>query len=307
MEKKLIVITGGSGFLMRNFIEDYGDRYNIVAPRSTEVNWVTGQGIELLPQNPDILIHSAAIYGGLVFNQKYPEKILLDNTRISANVFEYIINATPKKFISIGSACAYPGNATGVLNESMLGAGRMEKTVELYALNKLWMLAASERLLDNWTHLVLANMYGPYDHTELDKSHVTSALIHKFIAAKNNNTDVNLLGTGESYRSLTYVKDVCDVIDYFVLNDGINSAINVGHDRGITIKEMAHTIAAIVGFKNNIIWGSPNDNGALMKVLDYTKLDQIYPSRKKTSLADGLLSTINYINENYSESHCDRK
>jgi GDP-L-fucose synthase len=297
MEKKLIVITGGSGFLMRNFIEDYGDRYDIVAPRSTEVNWVTGQGVNTLPKRPDILIHSAAIYGGLVFNQKYPEKILLDNTRISANVFEYVIDAQPKKFISVGSACAYPGNATGVLSESMIGSGRMEKTVELYALNKLWMLAASERLLTDWTHLVLANMYGPYDHTELDKSHVTSALIHKFLAAKKNNTDVHLLGTGESYRSLTFVKDVCDVINYFVLNNGINSAINVGHDRGITIKEMAQTIADIVGFNNNIVWGSSNDNGALMKVLDYTKLNQIYPSRNQTSLRDGLIATIKYIAE----------
>ena len=297
MEKKLIVVTGGAGFLMRNFIEQYGVDYDIVAPRSTEVNWVTGQGVDGLPREPDILIHSAAIYGGLVFNQKYPEKILLDNTRISANVFEYVMDAKPEKFISIGSACAYPGNATGVLSESMLGSGRMEHTVELYALNKLWMLAASERLLSNWTHLVLANMYGPYDHTELDKSHVTSALIHKFIAAKHNNSDVNLLGTGESYRSLTFVKDVCDVINYFVLNPGINGAINVGHDAGISIREMAHTIADIVEFKNNIIWGDAADNGARMKVLDYTKLNQIYPSRKKTSLRDGLIATIKYIAE----------
>ena len=298
MEKKLIVITGGAGFLMRNFIEDYGDRYDIIAPRSTEVNWVTGHGVKQLPKNPDILIHSAGIYGGLVFSQKYPEKILLDNARIGANLFEYIIDSQPRKFISVGSGCAYPGNATGVLSESMIGSGRMEKTVELYALSKLWMLSASERLLDNWTHLVPANMYGPYDHTELGRSHVTSALIHKFLDAKNNNTDVKLLGTGEAYRSLTFVKDTCDVINYFVLNDGINGAINVGHDAGITIKEMAQTIADIVGFKNNIIWGSAADNGALMKVLDYTKLDQIYPLRKKTSLVDGLRSAIHYVEKN---------
>lgn len=297
MEKKLIVITGGSGFLMRNFIEEFGNDYNIIAPRSSQVNWVTGKGVDSLPEQPDVVIHSAAIYGGLVFNQKYPETILLDNTRMSVNLFEYVLKSKPKKFISIGSACVYPGNATGVLSESMIGSGRMEKTVELYALNKLWMLAASERLTENWTHLVLSNMYGPYDHEVIDKAHVTSALLHKFLNAKKNNTDVTLLGTGESYRSLTFVKDVCDVINYFVLNEGTNCPINVGHEAGISIKEMAETIAKLVNFENRIIWGSPNDNGALMKVLDYTKLDQIYPSRKKTSFIEGLKITLDWLDK----------
>ena len=90
-----IVMTGGNGFLLGNYIKDYN--HNFIAPKSTEVNWVTGKGIDTLPDKPDVFIHSAAIYGGLPFNQNNPKRVLLDNTKMSVNVFEYIFKAKPKK------------------------------------------------------------------------------------------------------------------------------------------------------------------------------------------------------------------
>tara|TARA_B100000900_G_scaffold109087_1_gene91026 strand:- start:8046 stop:8924 length:879 start_codon:yes stop_codon:yes gene_type:complete len=289
-----IVLTGGSGFLLSNLQQDYKADY--IAPRSNQVDWIKGKGIDTLPIQPDVFVHSAAIYGGLVFNQQYPERILLDNMRMSINVFDYILTAKPKKVIIIGSACSYPGGATGKLTEDMIGSGRMEKTVELYAMNKLWQLAASERLLTNWTHLVLANMYGQNDHLDLEKAHVVGALMKKISTAKQNNTDVQLLGTGEAMRSLVYVKDVCAVINQFATKDLPNGAYNVGHDSGISIKQMAETIADVVGFTGNILWGDPKDNGAMVKILDYTKLDTVYPDRPKTSLHDGLVASKEYYN-----------
>lgn len=287
-----IVITGGSGFLLSNLQSDYPANY--IAPRSSEVDWITGKGIDTLPDQPDVFIHSAAIYGGLVFNQQYPERILLDNMRMSINVFEYILTAKPKKVIIIGSACSYPGGATGKLTEDMIGSGRMESTVELYAVNKLWQLAASERLLPNWTHLVLANMYGPNDHLELEKAHVAGALMKKIHTAKRDGTDLQLLGTGEAMRSLVYVKDVCAVIDQFAHNDLPNGAYNVGHDQGISIRQLAETIAQVTGFTGRILWGDPKDNGAMIKILDYSKLDTVYPDRPRTSLVTGLTASKEY-------------
>lgn len=292
MDKKTIVITGGSGFLMRNWIEDYGSDHELVIPRSTEVDWITGRGIETLPAAPDVFIHSAAIYGGLVYNQKHPEAILLANTRINANVFEYMLRAKPKKVICIGSACSYPGSARGELSEDMIGSGRMERTVELYAMSKLWMLAACERLLENWTQLVLANLYGPYDHDDMDKAHVVSALIYKFMAAKRNGSSVQLLGTGQALRSLLYVKDACDVIDHFIHNPSANCAVNVTNSKGVSIRELANTVAQAIDFKGDILWGDAKDDGALVKILTSNKLDKIYPNRHRTELIDGLRQTI---------------
>ena len=287
---KKIVLTGGSGFLLSNLQQDYSADY--IAPRSSEVNWITGEGVNTLPNQPDVFVHSAAIYGGLVFNQQYPERILLDNMRMSINVFDYILTFKPKKVIIIGSACSYPGNATGVLTENMIGSGRMERTVELYAMNKLWQLAASERLLPNWTHLVLANMYGPNDHLDLEKAHVVGALMKKICNAKRDGTDVQLLGTGEPLRSLVYVKDVCAVIDYFINNDVPNGAYNIGHDKGLSIRTIAEAIAQTVGYTGNILWGDAKDNGAMVKILDYTKLDTIFPDRPKTDLSKGLQKAV---------------
>jgi GDP-L-fucose synthase len=259
------------------------------------VNWITGQGVDSLPHRPDVFIHSAAIYGGLVFNQKYPEQILSANTMMNHNVMNYILKAKPKKVITIGSACAYPGGAKGELTENMLGTGRMERTVELYAQSKMWMLAACERLLDDWTQLVLANLYGPYDHDDMDKAHVVSALIYKFIAAQARQQPVQLLGTGIALRSLLYVKDAADVIAYFIDNPSTNAAVNVGHGQGVSILELANTIAEVLDFNQEILWGNQSDNGALVKILNYAKLDGIYPARRKTDLKSGLKSTINAI------------
>ncbi len=289
------VLTGGSGFLLSNLQQYYSADY--IAPRSTEVNWITGEGVNTLPDQPDVFVHSAAIYGGLIFNQQYPERILLDNMRMSINVFDYILTANPKKVIIIGSACSYPGGATGKLTEDMIGSGRMERTVELYAMNKLWQLAASERLLDNWVHLVLANMYGPGDHTDIEKAHVVGALVKKISDAERYGTDVQLLGTGEAMRSLVYVKDVCAVINQFATQDLPIGAYNVGHDSGISIKQMAEIIADVVGFKGNILWGDPKDNGAMLKVLDYTKLNDVYPGRLKTPFKEGLTKAVEYIRD----------
>ena len=288
------VLTGGSGFLLSNLQQEYTADY--ISPRSSEVNWITGEGVNTLPDQPDVFVHSAAIYGGLVFNQQYPERILLDNMRMSINVFDYILTAKPKKVIIIGSACSYPGGATGKLTEDMIGSGRMERTVELYAMNKLWQLAASERLLSDWTHLVLANMYGPNDHLDLEKAHVVGALMKKISNAKRDGTDVQLLGTGEAMRSLVFVKDVCAVVNQFATKNLPNGAYNVGHDSGISIKQMAETIADVVGFTGNILWGDPKDNGAMVKILDYTKLDAVYCDRPKTSLYDGLDASKEYYN-----------
>jgi GDP-L-fucose synthase len=289
-----IVVTGGNGFLLGNYIKDYN--HNFIAPRSVDVNWVTGKGIDTLPDEPDVFIHSAAIYGGLPFNQNNPKRVLLDNTKMSVNVFEYIFRAKPKKVIMIGSCCAYP-NRDEKFTEDMLGEGRPQSTVELYAMSKLWHLAACERLVDDWTCLVLANMYGLgeiYKHEE--SSHVIGSITKKIMKAKEDNTDVQLLGTGTPTRPLVYVKDVCDVIDFFATSRYTpNGAYNVGEEEGITIKEMAETIADVLQFKGKILWGDPKDNGSLHRAMSYDKLNKIHPYRIRTKLREGLNESISFI------------
>ena len=285
-----ILLTGGSGFLMRNLRELYPN-HDYIYPTSSEVNWVTNEGVQTLPQ-VDVVIHSAATYGGLQFNQNHSDQMLLDNTRMNVNLFDYILRTKPGKVITIGSGCSYPGRATGLLKEKQIGCGRMHSSVEVYGISKLWALSASKRLLNNWDHLVLANMYGKYDHTEVEKSHLVGALLSKFIIAKQQNSDVQLIGTGIAQRDLIYVNDVCKVINESINNKGVNKAVNVSTGVGTTVKELADLISELLEFKGSILWGEEKDNGALFKVMDTTRMKKYFSSVKTTQLKQGLEATI---------------
>ena len=124
---------------------------------------------------------------------------------------------------------------------------------------------------------------------------MVSALLHKFVAAQKNGTPVQLIGTGKALRSLLYVKDAIDVIDYFMDGPSANAPVNVGHGQGISIRELAETIADVIGFDGDILWGDPKDDGALVKILAYDRLDSLYPNRRKTDLRTGLKTTIDGI------------
>lgn len=291
-----IVITGGNGFLFKNWFDEFSYQYeDIVAPRSSEVNWVSGKGVDRLPYNPDVFIHSAAVYGGLPFITNNVERVIMENTAMNINVLNYIINAKPKKVITIGSACTYPGVIDSMLTEDMYGDGMMHPSVEHYGLSKYWMYTSVKALHNNWQHLIVANIYGTYDHTGFDKSHVVQALLEKYHEAKINDSEVQLLGTGVATRSLVHASDVCDVIDYFIKNPCTNQAVNVGHGDAVSIRELAEVIADEVGFEGETWWGTPDEDGALRKELDYTLLDSIYPDRQKTDLRDGIQGTYYYM------------
>jgi GDP-L-fucose synthase len=289
-----IIVTGGNGFLMKNLVEMHPE-HNWIIYNSNQLNWVNNTGVELLPSNADVFIHSAAVYGGLVFNQMFNERILYENTAMNNNVFNWIMKHNPSKVITIGSGCVYPGDATGVLSEEQIGAGNMHPSVELYGMSKLWALTASRRLLKNWDHLVLGNMYGKYDHTSHERSHLVGALLGKFIHASRQNTDVQLIGTGIAQRDLVYVGDVVDVINRCIAGPSNNQPLNVSTGTGTSVRELAYTIKELIGFKGNIVWGSEKDNGALYKVLDCAKVDAIYPDRQRTAIQDGLALSLPYF------------
>ena len=204
-------------------------------------------------------------------------------------------------FVGISSACAYPQICAIPFQEKDIWSGYPEPTNGSYALAKRVMMdlgrAYSSQHNLHCVFPVLANLYGPGDHTDIEKAHVVGALVKKISDAERYGTDVQLLGTGEAMRSLVYVKDVCAVINQFATQDLPIGAYNVGHDSGISIKQMAEIIADVVGFKGNILWGDPRDNGAMLKVLDYTKLNDVYPSRLKTPFKEGLTKAVEYIRD----------
>ena len=288
-----IIVTGGSGFLIKNLMNTH-PHYNWIAPTSKQVNWVTGDGIDTLPKHSDVVIHAAASNGGLVYCQNNARDIIFNNAMINARLFDWLTDHEHGKAIMIGSGCSYPSKVTGKFTEDQLGAGRMHSSVEAYGMSKLWALSSSEKLLHNWEQLVLANMFGPHDHTSHERSHLVGALTVKIMRAKKENTDVQLLGTGIAIRDIIYIADVVDVINNRINHTGTNRAVNVSNGEGIGVRELAMLISDIAGYKGRILWGTDKDDGAPYKVLDCSLLDKLYPNRTRTAVRTAIEASIDY-------------
>ena len=184
-----ILIIGGNGFL-GSHIQELLKKHEVFSPKKEEVNWLTKHGIEKLNDfEPDVVLHLLAIYGGLPFCMNNRVKMAVDNLEINGNVYRYLAEAKPKRIITIGSGCEYPGYKSGVLTEEQLGDGKLHHSVAHYGYSKLMQLQACEAMREEFgtefEHVVLANMYGPRDIFDFERSHVVGALIQKFVNAQN--------------------------------------------------------------------------------------------------------------------------
>lgn len=298
-----ILMIGGNGFLGKH-IQDELKEFDVWAPKRTEINWVTGDGIDLLSSFvPDVVIHLLAIYGGLPFCMNNRVRMALENLEINANVYRYLAGVRPKRLITMGSGCEYPGYRSGVLSEKDLGDGLLHRSVAHYGYSKLVQLEACRAMNEEYgtefEHIVLANMYGPGDVYELDRSHVVGALIRKFSDAMSTKTPVNLMGTGKAVRDLVYVKDVAKLVGKLVrLESSTNQPLNASTGVGTSIRELAETISDVMDFKYGICWGEDSENGCLLKVLSTDLIEKVLGWKPSTSLRHGLEETIRWYNDN---------
>ena len=296
-------MIGGNGFLgthVQNELKKHGG-YEVFAPSKKEANWLTREGIEEIKFKPDIIIHILAIYGGLPFCMNNRVKMAVDNLEINGNVYRYIANKKPKRIITIGSGCEYPGYKSGILTEDQLGDGKLHQSVAHYGYSKLMQLQACEAMREEfgteYEHIVLANMYGPGDLFDFDRSHVVGALIKKFIDAKGKKQPVRLLGTGTAVRDLIYVKDVAElVVKLIALEKSTNQPLNASTGVGTSIKDLAEIISKEIEFDQSIIWGDESEDGALLKILSVDRIKKVLGWVPNTDLKDGIKETIDWLN-----------
>ncbi len=304
-----ILLTGGRGFLGKhilNLLKSKG--YDVIAPTSQEFNLLTMEGADkYLHQNIDCIIHSAAYYGGIGINQTEPATIFYRNSLMAVNIFEFAKNAKVKKILPIGSACAYPGYLTGDLNEKDFWAGPLHDSVEAYGFSKKLQQVAQRAYYKQYkiesNHLILTNLYGPYDTFTEYRSHVVSALIKKFVDAKlENKSEIVLWGDGSPIREFLFVEDAAEAIVRAVELEHDIEPINIGTGIGTTIKELAEIIMKHTEFKGNLIWDTTKPNGAARKVLDITKMKNKLNWLPKMNLEQGLKYTIDWYQENKEEA-----
>ena len=240
---------------------------------------------------PEYVYLAAAKVGGIGANAYYPGHFIYDNLMIQTNVIHAARKFGVKKLLFLGSSCIYPKFAEQPITEDQLLSGHLEPSNDSYAIAKIAGIkmcqAYRKQYGFNAISLMPTNLYGPNDNYDLDSSHVLAAMIRKFHEAKDK---VTLWGDGSAMREFLYVDDLAEAAFKCMLRYDSEDIINVGTGKDITIKDLAETIADVVGFKGEIEWDTSKPNGTPRKVLNVDKIESL-GWEPKVSLREGIKKT----------------
>ena len=247
--------------------------------------------------NPEYVFLAAAKVGGIHANNKYPAEFIHDNLMIQTNVIDSAYRNGVKKLVFLGSSCIYPKMATQPITEDALMTGPLEPTNDAYATAKIAGIrmcrAYRQQYGFNAISLMPTNLYGPNDNFDLLNSHVLPAMIRKFHEATDK---VTLWGDGSAMREFLYVDDLAEAAFKCMVNYDSKEIINVGTGKDITIKELATTIADVVGYKGEIVWDTSKPNGTPRKVLNVDKIKSL-GWEPKVGLREGIEKTYELYKE----------
>ena len=307
---KRVVVTGGAGFLgsfVVDLLRDKGCR-QIVVPRSKDYDLVQMDAVQRLYSDarPDLVVHLAARVGGIGANQANPGRFFYDNLMMGTQLIEVGRQRGLKKFVALGTICAYPKFAPIPFKEDDIWNGYPEETNAPYGLAKKMMLAQSQAYRDQYgfNSIVLfpVNLYGPRDNFDLQTSHVIPALIRKCVSAKEEGrTEITLWGNGSPTREFLYVEDASDGILLAAEHYDGNLPVNLGTGEEISIRDLAKLIAAEVGFTGQIQWDATKPNGQPRRCLDVSRAKQLFGFQSRHGLSDGVRKTVQWF-QSHSQS-----
>ena len=299
-----IFLTGGTGMVGSNIREhSESHKYTIFAPSSKEVDLTNYEQVTryIAEVQPDIIIHSAGLVGGIQANIKNPVGFLVKNLQMGLNVILAAQQNNVKKLLNLASSCMYPRDMEIGLTEDMILKGELEPTNEGYALAKVVATRLCEymnREDEKWQYktAIPCNLYGKYDKFDPKHSHMVPAVIRKIYEAKENNiNEVEIWGDGLSRREFMYAGDLADFV-YYALDhfDKMPQNLNVGLGRDYTINEYYQAIAKVIGYEGTFTHDLSKPMGMKKKMIDNTQLTA-FGWKPKTSLEDGIKQTLEYF------------
>ncbi len=285
MEKKSkIFVAGHRGMVGSAIVKDLENQgyTNIIYKTSTELNLIDQQAVHSFfeSEKPEYVFLAAAKVGGIIANNTYRADFIYENILIQSNVIHQSYLNNVKKLLFLGSTCIYPKLAPQPLKEDYLLTGLLEETNEPYAIAKI----AGIKMCDayraqygcNFISVMPTNLYGFNDNYDLQNSHVLPALLRKFHEAKiNNQTQVEVWGTGEPLREFLHASDMANACVYLMQNYNDEGFVNIGTGNEISIKDLAFLIKKIVGFQGTIVFDSTKPSGTPRKLTDITKLTNL--------------------------------
>ncbi len=310
LENKKVFVSGGSGFLGRVIVEKLEEQGAIVsAPNRRQVNLIkfTDTYNYLVQNVPDMVIHSAAYYGGLGINYKEPGTIYFKNMMMQTNLIEICQRLKIKKFVGVGTGCAYPNGIERPMAEVDFWDGALHDSVVHYGGVKKMMQIQCEAYKKQWgfngIHVVLTNLYGEWDSYSWERSHVVAALIRKFVEAKKfSKASVAVWGTGKPLREFLYVKDAAEGIIRAAKFYDDTLPLNICTGIPTTINELIDLIYTLTDYQGDVIYDTSQPDGQMVKYFDSTKMKNALEWEPPTLLRDGLIHTIAWFKNNYSKA-----
>ncbi len=312
-ENKRVLITGGTGFLGSYVVEKLKKRgcKNIFAPRSRDYDLVHIKAVKRVYQDakPDIVIHLAAVVGGIGANRANPGKFLYDNIMMGTQMMEQGRQFEVEKFVALGTICCYPKFTPVPFQEENLWNGYPEETNAPYGLAKKMLLVQSQAYRQqygfNSIFLMPVNIYGPGDNFDPESSHVIPALIKKFIDARPQphpqpqpELSITVWGTGKPTREFLYVEDAAEGILLATEKYNKSDPVNLGAGFEISIEDLVELIAKLTGFQGKIIWDTSKPDGQPRRCLDTSRAEEEFGFKAKIPFEEGLKKTIDWYRKN---------
>ena len=303
---KKVMVTGGSGFLGRHIVNSLKSRdFEVSVPRSKnyDLTDLDSARSAITDLKPEIIVHAAADVGGIGYNQLFPADIFTNNLRMACNIMQASAEAQIEKLVNVGSACAYPGEVDGLMNEDSFLTGAMHPSVEVYGLSKRALFLGDEAFRQQFglesIFLVITNLFGPHDKYNPKDSHVVAAMIRRFVEAVDDDLPgVTCWGTGSPTREFMYAEDCAEAIAEATIKYSGSDPLNIGTGKGTTIKELAELSAKAAGYTGTIDWDTSKPDGAMYKVLDISRMEKELDGFKaQTSIEEGLRTTIEWFRE----------
>lgn len=298
-----MTVTGGGGFLGRFVVEKLQayEGVEVFVPRQHDYNLTEKPDILRLLEDarPDLVVHLAAVVGGIGHNLMSPGQFFYDNLIMGAQLMEEARLHGVRKFLATGTVCAYPKFTPVPFKEDDLWNGYPEETNAPYGLAKKMMLVQSQAYRQqygfNSIFILPANLYGPGDKFDLETSHVIPALIRKCIEARNLGASfVEVWGSGRASREFLYVEDCAEGLIKAAAQYDEGDPVNLGSGREITIKDLVELIAQITRFEGEIKWQPEKPDGQPRRQIDTTRAFERFGFKAQTSLEEGLRRTVDW-------------
>jgi GDP-L-fucose synthase len=296
-----VMVTGGGGFLGQAIVRRLraGGADTIFVPRSRDYDLRTKEGIDraLADARPQLIIHAAAVVGGIGANRENPGRFFYENAIMGTQLMEQARLAGVEKLVTIGTVCAYPKFTPVPFREDDLWNGYPEETNAPYGLAKRMLLVQGQAYRAqygfNAIYLLPVNLYGPGDNFDPRSSHVIPALIKKCVDAIEAGADhIDVWGTGTASREFLYVEDAADGIVLGAENYDGPEPVNLGTGQEITIRELVSLIAKTTGFRGEVRWDPTKPDGQPRRALDTSRAQDLFGFVARTAFRDGLRRTV---------------